>query len=132
MNVRRHAGEICARRSVRWVVALVLGLMWWWAVLRMALQPGRPGPVEEGVAAGGWTLSVLPVRATSRQRQADPAPGSGGKPGAVLPPPRHPGARRFEMGVASPPLSGVVPRAPRSRHSGALSRRVSGSSRGNG
>ncbi|WP_145502748.1 hypothetical protein [Streptomyces sp. CFMR 7] len=45
----------------RWVPALVLGGLWWWAVLRLALQPEQAGVVEGAVAAGGWGLSLLPV-----------------------------------------------------------------------
>ncbi|MEW1616103.1 MULTISPECIES: hypothetical protein [unclassified Streptomyces] len=45
----------------RWVPALVLGGLWWWAVLRLVLQPEQAGVVEGAVAAGGWGLSLLPV-----------------------------------------------------------------------
>ncbi|MDX2405561.1 hypothetical protein NJO91_20880 [Streptomyces microflavus] len=49
----------------RWVPALALGGMWWWAVLRLALQPEQAGVVEGAVAAGGWGLSLLPVHVAS-------------------------------------------------------------------
>ncbi|MEW2069923.1 hypothetical protein [Streptomyces sp. NPDC007346] len=49
----------------RWVPALVLGGLWWWAVLRLALQPEEAGVVEGAVAAGGWGLSLLPVHVAS-------------------------------------------------------------------
>ncbi|RPK90345.1 hypothetical protein [Streptomyces sp. ADI98-10] len=45
----------------RWVPALVLGGLWWWAVLRLVLHPDQAGLVEGTVAAGGWGLSLLPV-----------------------------------------------------------------------
>lgn len=45
----------------RWVPALVLGGVWWWAVLRLMLEPAHAGLVEGAVAAGGWGLSLLPV-----------------------------------------------------------------------
>ncbi|MET9588513.1 hypothetical protein ABZY10_36610 [Streptomyces sp. NPDC006539] len=45
----------------RWVPALVLGGVWWWAVLRLLLEPEHVGLVEGAVAAGGWGLSLLPV-----------------------------------------------------------------------
>ncbi|MFI1250267.1 hypothetical protein ACH4TY_26720 [Streptomyces anulatus] len=45
----------------RWVPALVLGGLWWWAVLRLVLRPEQAGLVEGAVAAGGWGLSLLPV-----------------------------------------------------------------------
>lgn len=37
----------------RWVPALVLGGVWWWAVLRLLLKPEHAGLVEGAVAAGG-------------------------------------------------------------------------------
>ncbi|MEU3055704.1 hypothetical protein [Streptomyces griseus] len=49
----------------RWVPALVLGGLWWWAVLRLALHPEQAGLVEGAVAAGGWGLSLLPVHVAS-------------------------------------------------------------------
>lgn len=49
----------------RWVPALVLGGLWWWAVLRLVLHPEQAGLVEGTVAAGGWGLSLLPVHAAS-------------------------------------------------------------------
>ncbi|MFD6530820.1 hypothetical protein [Streptomyces sp. NPDC060184] len=57
------------RRRVRPVLIstglLVCGGLWWWAVLRLALVPGRAGVLEGAVAAGGWGLSLLPVHVTS-------------------------------------------------------------------
>ncbi|MGW3335286.1 hypothetical protein ACWDF9_32650 [Streptomyces rubiginosohelvolus] len=49
----------------RWVPALVLGGLWWWAVLRLVLRPDQAGLVEGAVAAGGWGLSLLPVHVAS-------------------------------------------------------------------
>ncbi|MFJ3690565.1 hypothetical protein ACIPWB_22885 [[Kitasatospora] papulosa] len=45
----------------RYIPALVLGGVWWWAVLRLLLEPEHTGLVEGAVAAGGWGLSLLPV-----------------------------------------------------------------------
>lgn len=42
-----------ARPTVRRGAALGLGMLWWWAVLRLAFAPGA-GAVEGAVAAGGW------------------------------------------------------------------------------
>ncbi|WP_330332965.1 hypothetical protein OHS33_26845 [Streptomyces sp. NBC_00536] len=50
-------------------LALALGLLWWWAVLRLALVPAAAGPVEGAVAVGGWGLGLLPVHCT-RHRAA--------------------------------------------------------------
>ncbi|MGC5532802.1 hypothetical protein [Streptomyces sp. SR-10] len=49
----------------RWMPALVLGGLWWWAVLRLVLRPEQAGLVEGAVAAGGWGLSLLPVHVAS-------------------------------------------------------------------
>ncbi|MER7699006.1 MULTISPECIES: hypothetical protein [unclassified Streptomyces] len=49
----------------RWMPALVLGGLWWWAVLRLLLRPEQAGLVEGAVAAGGWGLSLLPVHVAS-------------------------------------------------------------------
>ncbi|MEU0742318.1 hypothetical protein [Streptomyces sp. NPDC006134] len=58
-----------AGRTVRRGVALGLGALWWWAVLRLAVAPGA-GVVEGAVAAGGWGLSVLPVHCAPKERAA--------------------------------------------------------------
>jgi hypothetical protein len=58
-----------ARPIVRWGVALGLGALWWWAVLRLAFAPGA-GVLEGAVAAGGWGLSLLPVHCVPRARAA--------------------------------------------------------------
>ncbi|MEU8675007.1 hypothetical protein [Streptomyces sp. NPDC048560] len=60
----------------RWVPALALGGLWWWAVLRLVLAPEHAGVIEGAVAAGGWGLSLLPVHVTSPAR-------AGGRSGGV-------------------------------------------------
>ncbi|GAA5014918.1 hypothetical protein [Streptomyces hyderabadensis] len=62
-------------RTARRAAALGLGALWWWAVLRLALEPGA-GVLEGAVAVGGWGLSVLPVHCVPR-RQAAGALGAG-------------------------------------------------------
>ncbi|MGW0778625.1 hypothetical protein ACWD01_34525 [Streptomyces sp. NPDC002835] len=58
---------------------LVVGGLWWWAVLRLALVPEHSGVVEGAVAAGGWGLSLLPVHATAaRATRASRRPRSDG------------------------------------------------------
>ncbi|MFE2289449.1 hypothetical protein ACFXDJ_35420 [Streptomyces sp. NPDC059443] len=42
-------------------LALAVGVLWWWAVLRLALTPAEAGPLEGAVAVGGWGLGLLPV-----------------------------------------------------------------------
>ncbi|MEV0203572.1 hypothetical protein AB0H97_00065 [Streptomyces sp. NPDC050788] len=58
-----------ARPAVRRGAALGLGMLWWWAVLRLAFAPGA-GVLEAAVAAGGWGLSVLPVHCVPRAQEA--------------------------------------------------------------
>ncbi|MFE9701581.1 hypothetical protein [Streptomyces sp. NPDC006270] len=57
----------------RWMPALVLGGLWWWAVLRLLLRPEQAGLVEGAVAAGGWGLSLLPVHVASVVVPPDPS-----------------------------------------------------------
>ncbi|MFI1285728.1 hypothetical protein ACH4U5_34090 [Streptomyces sp. NPDC020858] len=42
-------------------LALAVGALWWWAVLRLVLVPAETGAVEGAVAVGGWGLGLLPV-----------------------------------------------------------------------
>ncbi|WP_329270131.1 hypothetical protein [Streptomyces sp. NBC_01451] len=58
-----------AVRTVRRGALLGLGVVWWWAVLRLALAPGA-GVLEGTVAAGGWGLSLLPVHCVPKARAA--------------------------------------------------------------
>ncbi|GAA2925978.1 hypothetical protein [Streptomyces enissocaesilis] len=69
----------------------VLGVVWWWAVLRIVLLPEQAGAVEGVVAAGGWGLSLLPVHVVpaaaagvepERSRGHGRIPGPGGVAGA--------------------------------------------------
>jgi hypothetical protein len=52
---------------VRWGAAVGLGVVWWWAVLRLVLS-GDAGVLEGTVAAGGWGPSVLPVHCVPKER----------------------------------------------------------------
>ncbi|SDP66947.1 hypothetical protein SAMN04487981_13214 [Streptomyces sp. cf386] len=56
-----------ARPIARLGVILAFGALWWWAVLRLALVPDT-GALEAAVAAGGWGLSLLPVRCVPKAR----------------------------------------------------------------
>ncbi|MET7812216.1 hypothetical protein ABZT26_15345 [Streptomyces sp. NPDC005395] len=58
---------MAAARTARRTAALGLCALWWWAVLRLALEPGA-GVLEGAVAVGGWGLSVLPVHCVPRRR----------------------------------------------------------------
>jgi hypothetical protein len=61
-----HDCWIRRRRGVLGALALVLGVLWWWAVLRVVLVPEGAGVVEGAVVAGGWGLSLLPVHVAAR------------------------------------------------------------------
>ncbi|MFD7068130.1 hypothetical protein ACFV97_12960 [Streptomyces sp. NPDC059913] len=77
----------------RWGPALVCGGVWWWAVLRLVLDPADAGLVEGAVVAGGWGLSLLPVHVAASAGAA--RPGTGGRWGSgVLRAARGRGAER--------------------------------------
>ncbi|MFD8142121.1 hypothetical protein [Streptomyces sp. NPDC059708] len=80
-------------------LVLVLGAVWWWAVVRLAVVPADAGPVEGAIAMGGWGLGLLPVhcvpgpvrRARGGDRAdppdaPDPPEGGGGHQGIDTPP----------------------------------------------
>ncbi len=50
---------------VGWIARVVLGAVWWWGAVRLAVAPGA-GVVEGAVVAGGWGLSLLPVHCVPR------------------------------------------------------------------
>ncbi|MGW5396687.1 hypothetical protein [Streptomyces sp. NPDC003952] len=68
-------------------LALSVGVLWWWAVLRLVLAPADAGPVEGAVAVGGWGLGLLPVHCVPgpvggrRRRGAAGGRGDGGGAG---------------------------------------------------
>ncbi|MEV5356067.1 hypothetical protein [Streptomyces sp. NPDC052693] len=68
------------RRGVRgWGArgaALGLGVLWWWAVVRLVVSPGA-GALEATVAAGGWGLSVLPVHCVPKGQAGGVVVGAG-------------------------------------------------------
>ncbi|MGW2633109.1 hypothetical protein ACWC2K_27780 [Streptomyces chattanoogensis] len=45
----------------RRIAGALIGALWWWAALRLTLQPQAAGTVEGAVVMGGWGLSLLPV-----------------------------------------------------------------------
>ncbi|GGX80315.1 hypothetical protein [Streptomyces anandii] len=84
--------------AMRWGLALGLGAVWWWAVLRLVLSDDA-GLLEGAVAAGGWGLSLLPVHcvpeAVAREDRS-------GKRSPVESPP--PSSERPEPVVPSEPV----------------------------
>ena len=68
-----------SRRAWGWGsrgAALGLGVLWWWAVVRLVVTPGA-GALEATVAAGGWGLSVLPVHCVPKGRAGGVVVGAG-------------------------------------------------------
>ncbi|TGB13040.1 hypothetical protein E4099_10665 [Streptomyces palmae] len=78
--------------AARWAVALLCGAAWWWAAIRLALHPGRAGPVEGAVLAGGWGLSLLPVHCVPQSGAG--RPGRHGPRAPQIPGGRGPGWQR--------------------------------------
>ncbi|MFE2552744.1 hypothetical protein ACFXGI_29940 [Streptomyces sp. NPDC059355] len=72
-------------------LAVAMGALWWWAVLRLALAPGESGPVEGAVAVGGWGLGLLPVHCTpgpvrrARRAAAESSAGAVAEPDDAVP-----------------------------------------------
>ncbi|HEY9368449.1 hypothetical protein [Streptomyces sp.] len=65
------------RRVPLTVLAVTVGCLWFWAVLRLLLAPGQTGLVEGAVAAGGWGLSLLPVHVAGMPAERAGPGGSG-------------------------------------------------------
>ncbi|XKJ41569.1 hypothetical protein RIU97_11410 [Streptomyces sp. 147326] len=68
-------------------LALTVGVLWWWAVLRLVLVPEESGAVEGAVAVGGWGLGLLPVHCVpgpvrKARRSVGAGVGGGGADGA--------------------------------------------------
>ncbi|KUJ68570.1 hypothetical protein ACZ90_16915 [Streptomyces albus subsp. albus] len=81
-------------RAARWVVALLCGTAWWWAAIRLALHPGRAGPIEGAMLAGGWGLSLLPVHCVPRTPSGAGRPDRVGLSARQVPGGRGPGWQR--------------------------------------
>nr|WP_107050515.1 hypothetical protein [Streptomyces sp. NRRL F-2580] len=65
-------------------LALTVGVLWWWAVLRLVLAPEESGAVEGAVAVGGWGLGLLPVHCVPGPvRKARRSAGAGVRGGAT-------------------------------------------------
>nr|WP_236574042.1 hypothetical protein [Streptomyces sp. GS7] len=63
----------------RRISAALVGGLWWWAAVRLALWPHSAGPVEGAVVMGGWGLSLLPVHCVpwaGRRERAKRGPGA--------------------------------------------------------
>ncbi|MFF4607427.1 hypothetical protein ACFY12_32420 [Streptomyces sp. NPDC001339] len=58
---REQAGPRPRIAPGRRISAAVIGGLWWWAALRLAVWPQSAGVIEGTVVLGGWGLSLLPV-----------------------------------------------------------------------
>lgn len=96
-----QASRACsAFQAIRCAAAVVITLLWCWAVFRVAVQPARSGPVEQGLAIGGWTLSLLPVHVAPRRPARRDQVVAGRRAGAAaLPTPRTPARGRSLAGA---------------------------------
>jgi hypothetical protein len=74
-----------SRGSVRCVIGVIGGVMWWGAVLRLVVAPHGAGSWQ-GVVAAGWSLGLIPLHAVpvklpgrrkAGRRGAQPPPGTG-------------------------------------------------------
>lgn len=66
-----------SRGTVCRVIAVLGGALWWWAALRLAVRPDVAGPWEGAMAAGGWSLGLIPLHAVPRRDGSGPDPGAG-------------------------------------------------------
>ncbi|MEW2521008.1 hypothetical protein [Actinacidiphila alni] len=89
--------------------ALACGLAWWWAVLGLAIRPEAAGPWQSAMAAGGWSLGLIPLHAVPAvhrrgARRRSRRRGRGGDPPAApAPGPAGPG---LPAAVADDPTGG--------------------------
>ncbi|AWL40940.1 hypothetical protein B9S64_24695 [Streptomyces sp. SM18] len=101
----------------RRVPAVVLGGVWWWAVLRLALEPDHAGLVEGAVAAGGWGLSLLPVHVAATVGPADDGAPVGDRQPADEEAPVEGGGAPVEGGGEWPAAGGGAAREPEAERS---------------
>lgn len=69
MDALRAVRDFPSRHRIRIAAAVVLGIVWWTAVLKLTLQPGPAGFVDGVLAAGGWGLGLIPLHTTERVRR---------------------------------------------------------------
>ncbi|MFJ2637101.1 hypothetical protein ACIO6U_34815 [Streptomyces sp. NPDC087422] len=65
--------------------ALACGLLWWWAVLRLWIRPEAVGPWEGAMAAGGWSLGLIPLHAVPTVKRRMRAAVAGDADGPFFP-----------------------------------------------
>ncbi|CAG6392958.1 hypothetical protein NMG29_15890 [Streptomyces cocklensis] len=57
------ASHLSWRRMLRCVIGAIGGVLWWGALLRLAIRPEAGGPWQSALAAGGWSLGLIPLHA---------------------------------------------------------------------
>ncbi|WP_073502201.1 hypothetical protein [Actinacidiphila paucisporea] len=65
------------RRAVRCVIGVIGGVLWWGSLLWLAIRPEAVGPWQGVLAAGGWSLGLIPLHAVPvgiRRTRATRAP----------------------------------------------------------
>jgi hypothetical protein len=48
------------------VIGVIGGVVWWGVLLRLAVGPDAAGPWQSVLAAGGWSLGLIPLHAVPR------------------------------------------------------------------
>jgi hypothetical protein len=71
LRVLREARPWSRRTAFRRVVATVGAVLWWWAVLRLAIRPDAAGSWESAMAAG-WSLGLIPLHAVPWPPASEP------------------------------------------------------------
>jgi hypothetical protein len=79
----RRAIRALFGNPLRTLLALVGGVLWWWAALRHGLHGLRGGAAGrwEGALLAGWSLGLVPVHAVAARHRAAGAAGSARLPG---------------------------------------------------
>ncbi|WP_333766658.1 hypothetical protein [Streptomyces sp. IBSBF 2435] len=57
------------------MIGVIGGVLWWGTLLRLAAEPEAVGPWQSALAAGGWSLGLIPLHAVPagvRRRAAPP------------------------------------------------------------
>ncbi|WP_329174053.1 hypothetical protein [Streptomyces sp. NBC_01477] len=57
------------------MIGVIGGVLWWGTLLRLAVEPEVVGPWQSALAAGGWSLGLIPLHAVPAgvRRRAAPA-----------------------------------------------------------
>jgi hypothetical protein len=70
------------RGRTRGVMAVMGGALWWWAAMRLAVRPEAGASWQGALAAGGWSLGLIPLHAVRTPVPAPPPGSEAGQPPA--------------------------------------------------